>query len=86
MRRSKSLWKIPNDSYSKLVVWFKDGNVRTFYSYDWKHPRAKSKNKTLGISRLKALVRSYGKNAAVAHLYDISTGNLIQRFYEGEPK
>ncbi|WP_459213218.1 hypothetical protein [Aquimarina rhabdastrellae] len=85
MSKNKALWKIPNDSFSKLIVWFKDGNVRTFYSLDWKHPKAKKRSKSLGINRLKRLVSSYGKNAGVAQIYDIASNALVQNFYEGVP-
>ena len=71
------------DSFSKLIVWFKDKNVRTFYSLDWKHKYAPKRDRSLGLGRLRKKVSEWGTRAGVAELYDLSSGERIARFYEG---
>ena len=41
----KKGWKLGQDSFTKMIVWFKDGNVRTMYSIDWKHKLSKTISK-----------------------------------------
>ncbi len=56
-------WRINRDSFSVMVVWFKDGNTRTFYSIDWKSRNSASKNKETGINRFKKKIIEYGSKA-----------------------
>lgn len=79
-------WKLGQDSYSKMIVWFKDGNVRTFYSLDWKHKVSKTRDKTIGIERFHKLIKKYGALAGTIDIYEKETGQLISRFYEGIEK
>jgi hypothetical protein len=85
----KSGWKLIRDSFSKLIVWFKDGNVRTFYSIDWQHKHSKQRDENIGIARLRKKIVEWGNKADAAELYNTSTGERIAKFYEGvevEPK
>lgn len=79
----KKGWKLGVDSETKLIVWFKDGNVRTMYSLDWKHKFSKVKDRNLGITRLRTLIKKYGPLAGTAEIYDKATGQRIARFYQG---
>lgn len=81
--KPKGGWKLIRDSFSKLIVWFKDGNVRTFYSIDWKHKQSKFRDRNIGYARLRKKVAEWGNKADTAELYDTSTGKRIAKFYEG---
>lgn len=78
-------WRLKTDSLYKLIIWFKDKNVRTFYSYDWKHRYSKTLDSGMGLSRFKSLITNYGSKAGMAHIYETKTGKLIARYFEGEP-
>ncbi|WP_271784910.1 hypothetical protein [Aquimarina algiphila] len=45
----------PNTALSKCIVYFNDGNSRTFYSLDKTHKRSKP-NQALGIRRLEKML------------------------------
>lgn len=84
-------WQLNNDSSSVLVVWFKDGNIRTFYSIDWRHRLSKSKDAELGLSRLRKLVAKYGNRAGNTFISkndspDPRLRTLLEHYYEGVPK
>lgn len=79
----KGGWKLIRDSFSKLIVWFKDGNIRTFYSIDWKHRYSKQRDRNIGMHRLHKMVTGWGNKAEGAEIYDKATGKLIAKFYEG---
>ncbi len=78
----KGGWKLKRDSHYKMIVWFKDGNVRTMYSLDWRHKYA-PRDKTIGINRLKKKIADYGVKANTIELYDVGTGAIIAKYYEG---
>jgi hypothetical protein len=80
----KEGWKLIRDSFSKLIVWFKDGNVRTFYSIDWKHRHSKQRDQNIGIARLRKKLSEWGNKADGAEIYDKASGNSIAKFYEGK--
>jgi hypothetical protein len=82
----KGGWKLGRDSYSKLVVYFKDGNVRTLWSLDWRHRYSKFRDRQTGIARLQKKIKDYGAKADVAIIYDKATGNPIAKYFEGEEK
>ena len=84
--KDQKRWKLGIDSETKMIVWFKDGNVRTFYSLDWKHTVSKTKNRAIGIARFHNLIKKYGPLAGTIDIYEKETGKLISRFYEGEEK
>ncbi len=82
----KKGWKLGDDSSMKMIVWFKDGNVRTMYSIDWKHKFSKQKDPTLGLERFRKLVKKYGILAGTIAVYDKATGELLEKYYQGERK
>lgn len=75
----KGGWKLKRDSFSKLIVWFKDGNARTMYSIDWTNRYGK-RDKSIGMGRIEKLIATYGTNVKVAHVYDTISGELILKF------
>ena len=76
-------WKLKRDSLSKLLIYFKDGNVRTLWSLDWKHKYSKLLDRNLGLFRLRKKVTEYGSQADVAIIYDKKTGNEVEKYFEG---
>lgn len=76
-------WKIATHSFSKMVVWFKDGNVRTFHSYDWKSKYSKDRDAHLGLQRLKNLAMKYSSYANSIEIYDRCSGKVVFKFFEG---
>ncbi len=79
-------WKLGKDSATKMIVWFKDGNVRTMYSIDWKHKYSKQKDRQLGLQRFHKKIKEYGVLAGTIDIYDKESGNLLARFFEGNEK
>ncbi|WP_010180402.1 hypothetical protein [Aquimarina agarilytica] len=79
-------WKLGEDSSMKMIVWFKDGNVRTMYSIDWKHKFSKQKDQQLGMQRFKKLIKKYGVLAGTIAIYDKQSGEVLAKFYEGDEK
>ena len=80
----KEGWKSPRDSFTKLVVYFKDRNTRTFYSWDWEHRFSKTRDGTIGIQRFQEMVVKFGTKAGVSIIYDVSNNYKIMAFYEGK--
>ncbi|MEO9870392.1 MAG: hypothetical protein ABJQ69_03755 [Ekhidna sp.] len=78
----KGGWKLKRDSHFKMIVWFKDGNVRTMYSLDWRHKYAPLDIK-VGMGRLKKLIADYGSKANTAEIYELATGARIAKYFEG---
>ena len=81
-------WKHQLDSYSVLVVYFKDGNVTTRYSLDWQHRYSSRYDIELGLTRLNKLLSEYGDNVknAMISLNDSSipkNRTLLQCYGEG---
>lgn len=76
-------WKLRQDSFSKCLVWFTDGNQRTFYSLDWTHIHSKYKNRDLGLKRLRNLIHDWGAKANTAIIYDKDSGEEIERYQQG---
>lgn len=77
------VWKLGKDSFTKCLVWFADGNSRTFYSLDWVHPYSKYRDRELGLKRLRALIAKYGNRANVAIIYHVESGEEIERYEQG---
>jgi len=82
MKTSKG-WKLGKDSSTKMIVWFKDGNVRTMYSIDWKHKLSKTKDKETGLMRFRKKIKEYGPLAGTIEIYDKATGARIEKYYGG---
>ena len=79
----KGGWKLGRDSYSKMIVWFKDGNIRTMFSIDWRHRYSKRRDKQIGLDRYKKKIAEYGALAGTIEVYDKASGKLIHKYYEG---
>lgn len=79
----KKGWKLQKDSATKMVIWFKDGNVRLFYSIDWRHKLSKTKDKQLGLNRFRRKIKEYGTKAGVIEIYEKETGQRLYKFIEG---
>ena len=73
-----------NNSLTKCIIYFNDGNSRTFYSYDKSHKNAKP-NKALGIRRLeKMLFQRFKDKWETAIIYEnSSTGIEICKYKNG---
>lgn len=84
MNKRKS-WKLKQDSFSKMIIWFADGNVRTLYSIDWKHKYSKNRDAKLGLDRFYTKIKQYGEKAQYCMIYDLQTNSTIGKFYKGEP-
>ena len=54
----KGGWKLKEHSKYRLILWFQDGQVRTFYSMDWQHAFAPY-DPALGLQRLTRLVERH---------------------------
>lgn len=81
-----SEWKLGQDSYHKLVVWFADGNVRTLYSIDWRSKFSPQRDMQLGLNRLHKRITEWGSKALVVEIYENGHGNsgrAIERFELG---
>lgn len=85
MTAPKEGWKLKRDSLSKLLIYFKDGNVRTLWSLDWKHKYSKFIDRNIGLARLRKKVTEYSTKADAAIIYDKQTGNEIEKYFEGTP-
>ncbi len=78
----KGGWKLGRDSFTKLITWFKDGNVRTWYSLDWKH-KYSFRDRSIGMARHRSRLSKWGSQCGAAEIYDKATGEKIAKFYEG---
>ena len=76
--------KMQREALSKCIVWFYDGNIRTFYSLDKTHRRAPF-NQALGIRRLeKMLLETFkGKWETVIIYENKPSGTEIARYKRG---
>ncbi len=81
----KGGWKQKRDSFSVARVYFKDGNKRTFYSWDWKHKYSKVRDREFGLRQLRnRIVKRYATSTDVIEIYDLQTGKLIEKYFEGQ--
>lgn len=83
MRKRKG-WALKVDSYSKMIVWFLDGNIRTFYSLDWKSSHSPTKDRTVGIERLRRKMTDYAPKSRKIKIYDLASDRLIAHYEENE--
>ena len=97
----KKGWKLGQDSFTKMIVWFKDGNVGvvcginslivldfddTAYFQQMKHKLSKTISKETGMARFRKKIKEYGPLAGTIEIYDKATGQRIAKFYEGIEK
>ena len=78
----KGGWRLQTDSLSKLIVWFKDGNIRTLYSIDWRN-RHGLRDREIGLRRLRKKIFEYGIKAKISIIYDVQTRDLLERYVDG---
>lgn len=76
-------WKLKQDSFTKCISYFADGNTRTFHSLDWTNKYSKHRDRQLGLDRLRKLIHIWGAKSNVAILYDNETGNELERYEQG---
>ncbi|EDP94130.1 hypothetical protein U8527_06670 [Kordia algicida OT-1] len=76
-------WKLKQDSETKLIVWFADGNVRTLYSIDWNYKFSQTKKREIGLARFYKKIEDYGAKVKVAEIYEMSSGIRIAKFISG---
>ena len=76
-------WKLGRDSYSKMIVWFSDGNIRTMFSIDWRHRYSRQRDRQIGIQRYQKKIAEYGSRARSIEVYDKFSGKLIYKYHEG---
>lgn len=76
--------QMQREALTKCIVWFYDGNMRTFYSFDKTHKRAKP-NQALGMRRLeKMLMETFKGQWETAIIYENKTnGTEVARFKRG---
>jgi hypothetical protein len=76
--------KMQCEALTKCIVWFYDGNSRTFYSFDKTHKKAKP-NEALGIRRLeKMLMETFKGRWETAIIYENKTnGTEVARYKRG---
>ncbi|MEM9388858.1 MAG: hypothetical protein AAGA02_00205 [Bacteroidota bacterium] len=76
--------KAINGAMTKCIVWFYDGNSRTFYSRDKSHTNAKP-NMALGIRRLeKMLMQTFKGKWETAIIYENQeNGQELAKYKKG---
>ncbi|WP_299189602.1 hypothetical protein [uncultured Aquimarina sp.] len=74
----------PDQALSKCIVYFYDGNSRTFYSFDKKHRKSKP-NYALGIRRLEKMLLQHFKGTwETAIIYENKeNGRELAKFKNG---
>ena len=84
MMKKRKRWALKVDSYSKMIVWFLDGNIRTFYSLDWKSSHSPTRDRRVGIERLRRKITDYMPSASKIKVYDLASDHLIAHYQENE--
>lgn len=82
--KTKKKWRLQTDSLYKMIVWFKDGNIRTMYSMDWRHAYSSKKDPNIGLARLHTLITKYGTLANRAEIYSNVTKKRIASYTKGK--
>lgn len=77
-------WKLGRDSYSKMIVWFVDGNIRTMYSIDWRHRYSQQRDRKIGLGRYRKKIIEYGLRAKSIEIYDTVSGELLYKYKDGK--
>lgn len=79
----KDGWKIERDSLSKAIVYFRDGNVRTFWSFDWTYQFAR-RYRTVGLIGLRTrIVTRFGFTSHVILIIDSLSNEVIEKYIRG---
>lgn len=77
-------WKLGQDSFSKLSVYFTDGNKRFWYSIDWRSKYSKTRDRNLGLSRFEKKIAEWGNRAETVMIWDKETDTLIALYKYGK--
>jgi hypothetical protein len=73
-----------DDSLSKCIIYFKDGNKRTFKSRDKSHNNAKHQNEDLGIRRLQRMIEvTFKGQYDTAIIYSLTSGEELIKYKDG---
>ena len=75
--------KLVANALTKLLVYFKDGNSRTFHGRHNASNYTPADPRELEIKRLKKYAESVQANISVAILYDLQTGQEVARLKNG---
>ncbi len=67
-------WKLGQDSFHKLIVWFADGNIRTWYSIDWRHKYTQNRDAQVGLNRFYKKINEWGDKAKTVEIYKNELG------------
>ncbi|GAL83460.1 hypothetical protein MYP_687 [Sporocytophaga myxococcoides] len=76
-------WKLKIDSFTKAILYDKNGGKFTRYSMDWVHQNSKTRSKELGLSRLRILIAKYAANTETAIIYDNISGEELEKYKSG---
>jgi hypothetical protein len=82
MKAPEDGWKLGRDSHSKLIVYFKDENKRTFFSIDWNWPFGE-RSVEIGLGRLKRMIRKFGNRSRWAGIYNTKTREMLHQYRNG---
>jgi len=77
------VWRLKQDSEHKMIVYFANGEKRTFYSMDWKGAYSKRKDANLGLIRFQKMIQNWGNQTITILIYHIATDKLIHKYYKG---
>lgn len=67
----------------KAIVYFKDGNKRTFYSFDFSHKGSKERKPHLGFARLEKMILKFQNKAEAALIYSRQNNAEQARYRDG---
>jgi len=67
----------------KAIVYFADGNKRTFYSRDFPFTGSKERKPLLGFARLEKMILKWGKLAESAIIYSVQNNMENSRYIWG---
>jgi len=82
--RSASVQKFVDNAQTKLLVYFLDGNVRTWYGrHHIREGRVAADPRAVEIKRHERWVARNATAIKVALLYDLTTGQEVSRFKKG---
>lgn len=83
--RSASVQKFVDNALTKLLVYFLDGNKRTWYGRsNIREGRVAADPRAVEIKRHERWVAKEAARIKVALLYDLTTGQEVARFKKGE--
>ncbi|WP_201979305.1 hypothetical protein [Hymenobacter rubidus] len=75
--------KLKDEALTKLLIYFKDGNSRTFHGRHNASTYTPADPRELEIKRLKKYAERVQQHVSVAILYDLQTGQEVARLKNG---